>query len=220
MGPKVATVKAGKRKYSFTSEQRINDLKQIRLKKRSEKKMYWGVTAYNDWRNARLQTYNYDYCIYMSDLNDLPKLDRDTFEYSMLRFIPEVTKKTGEPYPGRTLYQLCASIQKYLNVNKIPWKLVKGTQFQDLQIVLDNVMKERAEANIGMVKKQAEVITYDVESELWDSKKLGEETPDQLRDTVMFLIGMNRILRAGDKHYFLRRNMPNKPSQLQFREKF
>ena len=78
----------------------------------------------------------------------------------MIRFIPEVTKVNGEGlYPGKTLYQLCTSIQKYLNINKIPWKLVKGSEFSDLQTVLDNVMKERAQANIGMVKKQAQIMT-------------------------------------------------------------
>ena len=136
----------------------------------------------------------------------------------MIRFIPEVTKKTGEAYPGRTLYQLCSSIQKYLNVNKIPWRLVKGNDFQEMQIVLDNVMKERAEANIGMVKRQAEVISYDFENQLWAQNKLGENSPDQLHDKVMFLLGMNCILRAGDEHYYLRRDMPGKPSQLQFKQ--
>ena len=149
-GSKISTAVAGKHKYSFSSEDWIVKLKQIKLKKRSEKKMYWGVTTYNDWRNAHFQTFNYDYSIYMADINNVDQLDKDNFEYSMIRFIPEVTKKTGEAYPGRTLYQLCSSIQKYLNVNKIPWKLVKGNDFQEMQVVLDNVMKERAEANKKM----------------------------------------------------------------------
>ena len=59
-------------------------------------------------------------------------------------------------------------MQKYLNVNKIPWKIVKGTDFKEIKIVLDNAMKERTEEGIGMVKKQAEVITYEFENELWD----------------------------------------------------
>ena len=96
----------------------------------------------------------------MADLNDLPNLTKENFEYAMLGFIPKVTKsKGGGNYPGRTLYQLYTAIQKYLNINKIPWKIVKGDEFPELQTVLDNVMKERAESNIGMVKKQAQVIT-------------------------------------------------------------
>ena len=218
--PKLATVTSNvsRRKFTFSSDARISDLKQIHLKKRTEKKMYWGgVNAYNEWRDERLRSYNYDYPIYMADLQNLSTLTKENFQYAMIRFIPEVTKISGDGlYPGRTLYQMCTSIQKYLNINKIGWKLVKGSDFSELQTVLDNVMKERAEANIGMVKKQANVMTYDYENELWESGILGEHNPDILRNTVMFLIGIHCILRAGDEHYYLRRDMPDKPSQIQF----
>ena len=50
------------------------------------------------------------------------------------------------------------SIQKYLNENEIGWKLVEGREFINVKTVLDNTMKKRAKANIGMTKKQAEFI--------------------------------------------------------------
>ena len=74
-------------------------------------------------------------------------------------------------------------------------------------------MKERAQENVGMVKKQAGVMNYEVEDLLLKQNVLGEETPDQLRNTVLFLIGINCGLRAGDEHYDLSRDSPNKPSQ-------
>ena len=39
---------------------------------------------------------------------------------------------------------------------------------------------------------------------------LGEEGPNQLHDTVLFLLGMNLALRAGDEHYDLRRPCDSK----------
>ena len=42
-------------------------------------------------------------------------------------------------------------------------------------------MKERASNNIGTVKKQAQVLSFEAENMLWDSGILGEENPDQLR---------------------------------------
>ena len=208
-GPKLGKSAAvGKRNFSFSSEAQIESLCQIRLKNRTEKKMYWGVNAYNEWCDDRLKNYNYDYPIYMAHLRKLETLEKENFEYAMVRFIPEVTKSKGDgPYPGQTLYQLCTSIQKYLNVNKIPWKIVKGDKFEDVKIVLDNVMKERAEANIGLIKKQAQVITYEYEDELWKKGMLGGGDPDTLRNTVLFLIGINCILHAGDEHYYLRRDL-------------
>ena len=130
----------------------------------------------------------------------------------MCYFIPEMTKSKGEGlYPGRTLYQLCMAIQKYLNYNKVPWKIIEGREFDDVRTVLDNVMKERTALNIGVKKRQAQVITYDFERKMWESGILGEDTPDCLRDTILFLVGINCILRAGDEHYYLRRDTPRSP---------
>ena len=111
---------------------------------------------------------------------------------------------------------MIVSIQKYLNQKDIPWKLIEDPEFLDVKTVLDNVMKERARMNIGMIKKQAEFISLDYENKLWRSGTLGEDTPDKLRDTVLFIIGINLALRAGDEHYDLCRESPTLPSQLSF----
>ena len=77
-------------------------------------------------------------------------------------------------------------------------------------------MQERAALNIGMVPKQAQYISYEFENKLWDKGILGEDCPDRLRNTVLFLLGVNLALRAGDEHYNLRRDAPGLPSQLSF----
>ena len=206
------------RKFNFVSENRINILKQISLKKSTESKSRWAVKAYNDWRDERLKTFNYDYSIYMADLRNLNELTKPNLQHALCRFVPEVTKTRGiGPFPGQTLYQMVVAIQKHLRVNKLNWDLVEGKDFADVKIVLDNIMQERTKANIGVVKKQAEVITYEFEEKLWAQGVLGEDSPCKLRHTVLFLIGINLLLRAVDEHYSLRRDMPNKPSQLAVR---
>ena len=70
---------------------------------------------------------------------------------------------------------MVTSIQKYLHVNKIYWKIIDDPEFVDLRNVLDNVMKERHEANIGTVRRQAGLITYAYEQELWDKGLLGRK---------------------------------------------
>ena len=47
---------------------------------------------------------------------------------------------------------------------------------------------------------------------------LAEDTPDRLQDTVLFLIGINYGLRAGDEHYDLRCTTPEKESQFSFQK--
>ena len=126
-----------------------------------------------------------------------------------------MTKIRGEGlYPGKTLYQMLVAIPKHLRTNKLNWDIVEGKDFSEVKVVLDNVMKERTEANIGVVTKQAEVITYKLEERLRRQGILGEDTPCKPRHTVLFLLGINLLLRAVDEHYNLRRDVPNKKSQL------
>ena len=209
-----------KQNFNVVSDAKIEELKLVKLKKKTESKMNWGVRTYTDWRNYRLETYNYDVGIYFADLGNLAELTKENFEYAMCRFIPEVTKQKGEgPYPGKTLYQLVVAIQKFLNLNKFNWRLIdmKSTEFEDLRNVLDNVMKERTEMGVGTVKRQAEFISYEYEEELWDKGLLGEDTPEKLRNTVLYLLGIHLALCGVEEHYLLRRQMPNRDSQLSFK---
>ena len=61
------------------------------------------------------------------------------------------------------------------------------------------------------------MIEFDQENAMWEKEILGECTPDQLRRTVLFLIGLNVGLRAGDEQYALRRDSPDMPPQLSFK---
>ena len=181
------------RKFHTISEAKLSELKQKQIKKRSFAKMQWAVRAFKDWHNVHLRDItNFDINILETDLDNVPLFDKDKFKYSMCRFIPEVRKiKDGSDFPGATLYQLCIAIQSYINENGKNWKIVDGPEFKELRNVLDNVMKERALINLGTVKKQANVISTEFEAHLWDSGILGEDNPDKLRSTVLFLLGIH-----------------------------
>ena len=206
------------RTFNRVTDAQIEELKKEQIPKRSFSKLKWGVRAYREMREHRLgNEHGYDDVIFQSNIDKLHELVKDKFEYSMCRFVAEVRKKKGKgQFPGRTLYQLCVAIQSYLKKNKIFWKLVDSPDFVDLKTVLDNVMKQRAQANIGVVTKQAQLISYEHENQMWNDGILGEETADQLRDTVLFLLRINLALRAGDKHHQLRRTCNGKESQLVF----
>ena len=207
------------RRFKQISDDKLKSLKEKQLRRRTYAKVKWAVHAYCDWRNEHLKDpLTYDYRIYQSDLSKVEKLNAKSFEYAMCKFIAEVTKqKDGSDYPGHTLYEMCVAIQKHLTHNGLNWKLIKSDQFSELHTVLDNVMKERASDNIGLVKKQESYIPINFELELWKSNALDEDTPDKLRDTVLFLLGLNLGLHAGDKHYDLCRDCIKKPSQLSFK---
>ena len=58
-------------------------------------------------------------------------------------------------------------------------------------------------ANIGVVKCQAQVITYEFEEKMWSKGILVEDSPDALWQTVLYLLGVNLMLHAVDEHYYL-----------------
>ena len=147
----------------------------MKLKKKSDVKVDWAVSAYIDWRNDRLEKFQYDPAIYYVDLLDLENLTKENLSRALCHFISEVTRKRGDgPYPGATLYQMAVAIQRYLFVNKIKWKLLDDECFDDIRTVLDNVMQERIAQNIGVVKCQAGIISYEQENALWETAFLGK----------------------------------------------
>ena len=194
----------------------MHDLRQEKLKKKTENKMRWGVDAYRRWRDTRLRVADFNEAILQSDLDNVASLTASNFSEALCYFIPEVVKQNDELYPAASLYQLVIAIQKYVNFNKINWKLVEGSQFSDVKVVLDNVMKERTQMGVGQGKRIAKLITYDMEEDLWKRGFLGEDTPQKLRTTVLYNLGLNCMLRAVGEHYNLRRDVPEKSSQLSF----
>ena len=193
-------------------------LKIEKLKKRTFSKMQWSVRAYNDWRAQKLlDVGNFDQKIYEADLTKLEFLTKSNLCYALCRFMAEVTKvKDSKDYPGKTLYEMLTSIQKFLHQNRVMWKLLDDVEFMDLKVVLDNIMKERTVQNIGMTVKQASYIPYSVEEDMWKKGILGEDTPDKLRETVLFLVGINIGLRACNERYALWRDSDDRASQLSF----
>ena len=203
-----------KRTIQFSTSQRIHNLKQMQVKPNTMSNVNWAVSSYNRWRNERLYSNEYDYGIYAADINQPDKLQKDNLVHALCYFIPEITKVSGEAYPGKTLYQLIVSLQKYLETKRLYWRLIEDRDCRDVRTVLDNVMKERAQMNLGLVSRQADLITYDMEQKLWSLNLLGDDTPDKLRLTCYFYLGLRFCLRSVQDHYCLRRGTPNSKSQL------
>ena len=89
--------------FKFLTEERINELKKLKMKCRSEAKLKWAANAYCEWQQARLEEH-FDQNIWDTSLNELQLLTKVKLEYSRCLFVPEVTKSKGDgPYPGKKL---------------------------------------------------------------------------------------------------------------------
>ena len=103
----------------------------------------------------------------------------------LTRFVLEVRKKNGDLYPPNTLHHIVAGLQRHLRWSGRPIDL-----FKDFQSALDAELKRIAGKGIGAKKRQAEVITEEEEQRLWEKGLLGEDTPQQLLDTIIFYNGL------------------------------
>ena len=155
------------RKFKSLSAMKMAQLKVENLKKRTFSKMQWSLRAYNDWRLQRMAKDDVDVRIIDADLSNLGGLKKQNLCFTLCHFIAEVTKvRDVKDYPGKTLYEMLMSIQKFLHLNRLMSKILDKPEFVDLKVVLDNIMKERAERNIGITVRQAAYIPYDVVKDL------------------------------------------------------
>ncbi|XP_046367712.2 transcriptional regulator QRICH1-like [Haliotis rufescens] len=65
-------------------------------------------------------------------------------------------------------------------------------------------MKKLAARGIGIVKRKADIISCEQEDILWDKGILGDDTPQKLLDTLLYLNGISFCLRRGEEHHSLK----------------
>ena len=150
---------------------------------------------------------------------DIDEMSDEMLDFTLARFVAEVRKEDGQEYPGKTLYEILSSIQMYLRVQcKRNITLIdkKGCTFRNLNSALNFLMKERARQGIGVHVNQANLITQEQENYLWEHGFLGSENAELLRDTLVWVLGVNFALRAGQEHRNLR--LRNSQLSLQYDE--
>ena len=121
------------------------------------------------------------------------------------RFVLEVRRQDGQPYPPNTLHQLCCGILRQVREIKPELDIFKDPEFVSFRKTLDAEMKRlKASAGVRLVPKQAEPITEAEEEMLWEKGLLGSHSPQSLVDTMVFMAGMYFALTSGEEHRQLR----------------
>ncbi len=119
-------------------------------------------------------------------------------------FLSEVRSADGSEFPAKTLYCILIMLQIHFDKMGKSWKLVDGSEFVSVKNTLNNLMKDRSKKNVGSNGHAADPISFEAEKTLWKTGLLGEENPSQLRDTVMFLVGLMFALQDGEEQCQLR----------------
>ena len=166
------------------------------------KKINWVRKMYSQWRLERNELQVHD--IITCDLDDDETITEEALVHGMCRFITEIKKVNGEQFPAKTLYEIALCVQFHLEGRGLMWKLLSDEKFRDLKYTLDNVMKQRNSQLVGYGVRKAEVLSPIDQDILWSMGILGIDYPDQLLNTVVFMIGLSCALRAGQEHRKLR----------------
>ncbi len=186
-----------------TSDSELQDLAGKKFAKSTDCKISWAVNLFRMWRQNRIDEGTGEGEISWCDV-DSPDLNPEVLAHVLPTFINEIKHADGEDYPLNTVYSIIVMMQLFFEKKGKTWKLLDGKLFNSVRNTIDNIMKRRSMARIAQKVKRSEPISITDEEEMWDFGVLGEESPDCLRNTVMYLIGLTFALRGGKEHRTLR----------------
>lgn len=194
--------KSGRFVYPKTDDD-IKQLVQKEIPKSTKNKTDWAVKLFENWLEHRNEIAKTDNEISKIE-GGLVTMTNDQLNTVLGYFITEVRNKKGLEYYPNTLYELIICIQRFLRQNDRSISILDDRDFSALRSVLDSKMKELSRNGIGLKTKKADVISADQETYMWSNNILGTDTPKKLCDTLLYCIGLNFALRAGQEHRNLR----------------
>jgi hypothetical protein len=179
----------------------IEAFKKSRIPEKTQKKVDWAVRIYHDWWNVWKVRIDDGVCKVFKELKEMSVGEMD---YVLQFFFSELRKKNGDQYPPRTIKEIAACVQHFLNYQmKIPLSLFKDVQFMATREAMDAAMKKSAKDGFVKEKKRAALITWDEEETMWANGTFGISSPGQLIDTLIFNLGLHLALRASQEHHDL-----------------
>ena len=143
---------------------------------------------YSEWHGHRIVTDDCPKCVEKCELEyGLGQFTCCELCDSLCMFVNEIMKLDDEEFPPKTVKGLIYNIQMHLHSEGFAWHLFDPVSFHDLHNCVDNIMKEDHSKGLGVTKK-AKIISLGMKELLW-TKHILEDTPFQLRFTVLYLLG-------------------------------
>ncbi len=190
-----------------TTESELDKLSVKQFAETTDRKILWAINMFKEWRMNRLRVGPFDNThgtLQWVNVEDSGNLLKPHLCLALCCFLNEIRRKDGKQFPGKSLYEILMCIQFFLEKRGLFWKLLDDDEFVKVKFCLDNIMKKRAQELCAPEVRSSTPISYSDEDQMWSTGVLGEESPDQLRNTVMFLLGMHLALRGGEEHRRLR----------------
>ena len=159
---------------------------------------------YRAWANDQIDTLQDDY---PSIPVDFKTSTVEEINYCLTRFILEVMRSDGKPYPANTLYNISAGLLRHFrdDLNRYDLNILSkdDAHFQSFQKALDSRMKEMTIAGIGTKKTSADPLTVDDEEQSRSTGTIGFNSAKALSYAVFFYNCKVFGFRAMNEHVSL-----------------
>ena len=209
--PVVAPKPTAERFSAVSDEKEIEDRMKDRVPKQTQNNNNWAARAWETWaawRNKQPATARDYFGPIPLDVKDC--VTHEKLGYWLARFVLEVRKQDGKDYPFRSLYNLCAAIQRYLREKESMCDIhildQKNAHFRKFVGALDSKMMELARKGIGTETNSADPITKQDEEYLWERNVINTNTAQGLSFGIYFYNSKLFGLRAMDEHVEMERS--------------
>ena len=173
----------------------------------------WAVKVWKEWATSRNKKLLSDEAPFSCEIE---KLSAQLINFWLCRFVLEIRRRDGERYPPTSLYQLCCGLLRHLRAaGRAEVNIFEQAEFHMFRTTLDSEMKRLSSTGQYIHNRQAEPITVEDESLLWELGLLGTTSPTVLLHTLVYMVGLYFALRSGSEH----RRLRHTPAQIQLIEK-
>ena len=181
-----------------TSSTDMHEISKGYVPENTAKSTAWGVKVFQDWRAERNVKDRSENC--PPDL--LETADPMKLNFWLSRFVTEIRKQNGQPYPPRSIQLILAALQrKMLETSPdAPWFLDQSvTMFREIHRTCNTVYRGLHKAGVGAVVRHTAVFTVEEENKLWENDILSIKSPKALQRAVFFYVGKLFCVRGGDE---------------------
>ena len=166
----------------------------------------WATGVFRSWVAQRNANTNNTGESFPTDLLETryptPIIDR-----TLAAFVIETRRVDGNYYPLKNilsaLFRVMKEQQGAINVVSFMEKPSREKFYPQLNNAFDMQLRMLRSSGIGIERKRAQVITPDIQQQLWRMGVLGFHSPEALLNTVFFFNGQNFCLRGVQEHYNL-----------------